>query len=83
MLYYFRDSLTRRDQFKSILELTDPDHEYITIVQYHKICWLSLSDCVNRLCMLLPCLVCFFEAEMRDMNNRIAVRIKAENLHAN
>ena len=32
--------------------------------------------------MLLPMLVRFFEAEMRDMNNRIAVRRKAEDLHA-
>ena len=82
ILFYFRDSPTRRDQFKSLLELTDPDLEYITIVQYHKIRWLSLSDCVNRLCMLLPMLVRFFEAEMRDMNNRIAVRRKSEDLHA-
>ena len=64
VLFYFRDSPTRRDQFKS---LTDPDLEYITIVQYHKIRWLALSDCVNQLCMLLPMLVRFFEAEMRDI----------------
>ena len=65
VLFYFRDSPTRRDQFKSLLELTDPDQKYIAIVQYHKIRWLSLSDCVNWLCMLLPLLVRFFEAEMR------------------
>ena len=59
VLFYFRDSPTRRDQFKSLMELTDPDHEYITIVQYHKIRWLSLSDCVNRVCMLLSSLVLF------------------------
>ena len=82
VLFYFRDSPTRRDQFKSLLELTDPDLEYITIVQYHKSRCLSLSDCVNRLCMLLPMLVRFFEAEMRDMNNRIAVQRKSEDLHA-
>ena len=82
VLYYFRDSTTRRDQFKSVLELTDTDHEYITIVQYHTIRWLSLSDSINRLFALLPRLVCFCEAVIRDMNNRIAVRKKAENLHA-
>ena len=81
VLFYFRDSPTRRDQFKSLLELTDPDQKYIAIVQYHKIRWLSLSDCFKRLCMLLPLLVRFFEAEMRDMNNTIAVRRKAEDLH--
>ena len=32
--------------------------------------------------MLLPMLVRFFEAEMRDMNNRITVRRKSEELHA-
>ena len=51
VLVYFRDSSTRRDQFQSLLELTDPEHDYIAIVQYHKIRWLSLSDCVNRVCM--------------------------------
>ena len=82
VLFYFRDSSTRRDQFKSLVELTDPENEYITIVQYHKIRWLSLSDCVTRLCTLLPLLVRFFEEEMRDMKNRMAVRRKAEDLHS-
>ena len=81
VLFYFRDSSTRRDQFQSLVELTDPERDYIAIVQYHKIRWLSLSDCVNRVCTLLPSLLRFFEEEMRDMKNRVAVRRKAEDLH--
>ena len=82
VLFYFRDSSTRRDKFMTLLQLTDPDHEYVALVQYHKIRWLSLSDCVNRVCNLLPSLVRYFDEEMRDTKNRIAVRKKAENLHA-
>lgn len=58
-LFYFRGSPARKDQFQSLLGLTDPDHAYTALVQYHKIRWLSLSDCVNRLCTHLPNLVIF------------------------
>lgn len=65
----------------NLLELTDPEHEFIGLVNYHKVRWLSLSDCVNRICQLLPSLVRFIEEEKIDMANRIAVRRKAEYLH--
>ena len=81
VLFYFKDSPTRRDQFHLLLELTDPEHEFIGTVNYHKVRWLSLSDCVNRVCSLLPSLVRFFEEEKNDTANRIAIRKKAEDLH--
>ena len=49
-LFYFKDSAVRRDKFHILLELTDLDHEYLTIINYHKVQWLYLSECVNRLC---------------------------------
>ena len=80
-LFYFKDSAVRRDQFHSLMELTDPENDYISLVQYHRIRWLSLSDCVNRLCTLLPSLVRYFEEEMNDTKNRVAVQKKAKDLH--
>lgn len=66
-LFYFKDSAVRRD--------------YISLMQYHKIRWLSLSDCVNRVCILLPHLVRYYEEKMNDMKNRLTVRKKARDLH--
>lgn len=80
-LSYFKDSAVRRSEFEDFLKLADPEHEHCQIVQYHKVRWLSLSDCVNRLCDLLPHLVNFFEREKSNMQNRAAVRRKAEALH--
>ena len=80
-LMFFRDSPIRRSEFEDFLEMTDPDNVYCQIVQYHKVRWLSFSDCVNRLVSLLPLLVQFFEQEKDNTRNRADVRRKAENLH--
>ena len=37
ILFYFKDSAVRRDQFHSLMELTDHENDYISLVQYHKI----------------------------------------------
>ena len=52
-LFFFRDSSVRRSEFEDFLKITDPECEHRQIVQYHKVRWLSLSDCVNRLLEIL------------------------------
>ena len=39
------------------------DTEYLRIVDYHRVRWLSLLDCVEAVCAVLPYLVSFFERE--------------------
>lgn len=81
-LSFFRDSSVRRDEFTHLKELVEPDGPHIRLVQYHKVRWLSLSDCVSRLVMLLPLLVQYFEEQANDTQNRQAVRNKCQDLHA-
>ena len=56
-LFFFKDSSVRRDEFCSLKEMVEPNSLHIAIVQYHKVKWLSLADCVDRLVKLLPLLV--------------------------
>ena len=63
-------------------ELVEPDSPLVSIVQYHKVRWLSLSDCVSRMVKLLPLLVRYFEEQAQDTKNRQAVRAKCRDLHA-
>ena len=81
-LFFFKDSSVRRDEFTHLKELVEPDSPHIRLVQYHKVRWLSLSDCVSRLVMLLPLLVQYFEEQANDTQNRQAVRNKCQDLHA-
>ena len=81
-LFFFRDSSVRRDEFIHLKELVEPDSPHIKLVQYHKVRWLSLSDCVSRLVKLLPLLVRYFEEQANDTQNRLAVRSKCQDLHA-
>ena len=59
-LFFFKDSSVRRDEFRSLKDLVEPNSPHIAIVQYHKVRWLSLADCVDRLVKLLPLLVRYF-----------------------
>lgn len=80
-LFFFRDSSVRRDEFSALKEMVEPDSPYIAIVQYHRVRWLSLADCVGRLVKLLPLLVRYFEEQSCDTVNRVAVREKCRDLH--
>ena len=42
------DSPVRRDEFKKLKEIVEPDSPHVSIVQYHKVRWLSLADCVSH-----------------------------------
>ena len=62
-LFFFKDSPVRRNEFRRLKDLVEPDSLHIAIVQYHKVRWLSLADCVDRLVKLLPLLVRYFEEQ--------------------
>lgn len=80
-LFFFKDSSVRRDEFKKLKDLVEPDSPHVAIVQYHKVRWLSLADCVSRIVLLLPLLVRYFEEQAQDTSNRLAVRNKCRDLH--
>lgn len=81
-VFVFKDSAVRRDEFYKLQELVQPEAPYVQIVQYHKVRWLSLVDCVDRLVQRLPLLVRYFDEQSRDRSNRAAVREKCATLHS-
>lgn len=82
VLFFFKDSSVRRDEFHSFKELVEPNSQYVALVQYHRVRWLSFSDCVSRLVKLLPLLVRYFEEQALDTSNRQEVRTKCRSLHS-
>lgn len=78
VLNHFKYSAVSQSQLKSLLELKE--EKYIKLVSYHKIRWLSLNECVQRLSSLHTVLCEYFEREMNDKANRKAVRTKCEDL---
>ena len=69
----------RHGELKKLQELVEPDSSYIQVVQYHRVRWLSLADCVGRVVHLLPVLVRYF---ILDRSNRPAITNKYRNLHS-
>ena len=78
VLYFFK---MNRDEFHFLKELVEPNNQYNALVQYHRIRWLSFSDCVSRLVKLLPLLVRYFEEQALDTSNRQEVQTKCRCLH--
>ena len=81
-LFFFRDSSVRRDEFVALKEMVEPESPFVAIVQYHRVRWLSLADCVRRLVKLLPLLVRYFEEQALDTVNRVAVRERCRDIHS-
>ena len=71
----------RKEKLQAIVELSDEVHEYQQLVTYHKIRWLSLSECVHRLVDLLPEIVCYFDEESHSTHNRPGERAKLRKMH--
>ena len=69
VLFFFKDSPVSREEFHKLKELMEPDSPHVSLVLYHKVRWLSLSDCVERLTGLLPLLVRYFEEQSQDRAN--------------
>ena len=63
VLFFFKDSPVRREEFHKLKELVELDSPHVSLVLYHKVRWLSLADCVERLTGLLPLLVRYFEEQ--------------------
>ena len=61
--------------------MVEPDSPFVAIVLYHRVRWLSLSDCVSRVVQLLPLLVRYFEEQAIDTHNRLAIQNKCQDLH--
>lgn len=78
VLNHFKYSAVSQSQLKSLLQLRD--EKYVKLVSYHKIRWLSLNECVQRLSNLHTILCEYFERETNDKANRKAVRTKCEDL---
>ena len=81
-LFFFKDSPVRREEFRKLKELVEPESPHVALVLYHKVRWLSLSDCVDRITCLLPLLIRYFEEQVDDRANSSAVRNKSRSLHA-
>jgi hypothetical protein len=69
-------------RLQAFLRLSDPEGEYRRIVDYHRVRWLSLLDCVEALCAVLPHLVNFFEREQGNQANNSQTRKKAGKLYS-
>ena len=80
--FFFKDSPVRREEFLKLNELVEPDSPHVALVLYHRVRWLSLADCVERLTQLLPLLVRYFDEQAEDMANSTTVRAKSRALHA-
>ena len=78
VLNHFKYSAVSQSQLKVIIELTE--EKYVKLVSYHKIRWLSLNECVQRLVRLHSILCTNFENEACDKANRAAVRRKCNDL---
>ena len=79
-LFFFKDSSVRRDEFCRLKEMVEPNSPHIAIVQYHKVRFLSLADCVDCLVKLWLLLVRYFQEQELDTANREAVRTKCGDL---
>ena len=75
VLFFFWDSPVRREEFKRLKDLVEPD------IPYCSLHWLSLADCTERLIYLLPLLFRFFEEQLNDRANRVGVRNKIKALY--
>ena len=69
-----------KSTYEDFRKLAD-DEQMITLVRYHKIRWLSLSDCVKRLCKHLQSLHHFLLQVSEDRTYVKADRVRSGNLY--
>ena len=77
VLNHFKYLAVGQSQLRAIIE------KYVKLVtyMYHKVRWLSLSECVKHLISLHPMLCQYFEQQAVDRANRLAVWKKCEDLY--
>ena len=63
VMRHFKNSHVRKEKLKALIDMSGDEQEYQQFVQYHRVRWLSLNDCVQRFTDLLPEIVHYFEHE--------------------
>ena len=81
IMRFFRNSHVRKEKLQALIEASSEEHDYYNLVTYHKVRWLSLNECVQRLVDLLPEIVLFFEEESHSTRNSPSERARLENIH--
>ena len=81
VMRHFKNSHVRREKLKVIIELSDEGREYHQLVAYHRVRWLSLNVCVQRLADLLPEIVSYFELEAHSTSIRRSERANLQELY--
>ena len=61
--------------------MSEEEHEYQQLVQYHKVGWLSLNDCVQRFPDIIPEIVQYFEQEAQNTAIRPSERAKLQEFY--
>ena len=67
VMRHFKNSHVRKEKLKALIDMNGDEHEYQQLVQYHRVRWLSLKDCVQRFTDLLPEIVHYFEHELKKI----------------
>ena len=81
VMRFFRNSHVRKEKLPALIEASSDEHDHYNLVTYHKVRWLSLNECVQRLVDLLPEIVQFFEEESHSSRNSPAERRRLESIH--
>ena len=81
VMRHFKNSHVRREKLKAIIELSDEGHEYHQLVAYHRVRWLSLNVCAQRLADLLLEIVSYFELEAHNTSIRRSERANLQELY--
>ena len=81
VMRHFQNSHVRKEKLKDLIEMSGEEHEYQQLVQYHRVRWLSLNDCVQRFSDLLPEIVQYFEHEAQNTTVRPSERAKLQEFY--
>lgn len=81
IMRYFKNSHVRKEKLKELIDMSEEEHEYQQLVQYHRVRWLSLNECVQRFADLLPEIVQYFEHESQNTAIRPSERAKLQEFH--
>ena len=78
VLDYFSYSSAKKSKFEDLLHMHE---KYVNLIRYHRVRWLSLQACVERILELLPELLQFFEEGQHNMAYPKAERKRCEELY--
>ena len=81
VMRYFKNSHVRKEKLKDLTEISGEEHEYQQLVQYHRVRWLSLNDCVQRFSDILPEIVHYFEHGAHDTTIRPSEHAKLQEFY--